>query len=224
MVFLLNHKSSIKLLKKFEFSRIRPFKIKSWKADTFYYVAKKNSSLFFFKLSKNPEKIKREFKSYTFVEKILEKQYLVGLIDFKTSLKLSYIQYNFIQNATFLSQNNFRIFHEKILRILISLNKGGLIHRDIRPQNFLIEGSNIKIIDFEFITCLKFDKNLEFDLNNKENLLMLMNCGSEFKKGYYTWNDFYSFQQIAIKYGCQDLVDEKKIFPYLRNSNYTLLR
>lgn len=222
-IYFLNNFNCKKFLYASNFYNIKPYKILDWHPDTFYYKAFKNSKVFFIKISLDNIKIQREVKNNRLISKILDKKFLVEMKDYNISKKRSFIQFEFIDNFSNLTNQNFKKFHKEIFSIINEINKKGYIHRDIKPDNFLVGKNFVKIIDFEFITSLEYNKILELDLTKKKNLFRLINCGSDFKKSYLVWNDFHSFLEISKKFKQEHILNYLDIKKHLINSTYTIL-
>lgn len=221
-IFLDNHPKSFLILKNHNFYNIKAYKLSEWHKDTFYYVAKKSGTKFFIKISSDKSKIEREVNNNKLMSECLRKNNIVSMEDFVYSKDRSFILFEYINDSCSLTENNFEFFSLEIFKILKKINKSGFIHRDLRPENFLIVENCIKIIDFEFLTNLDFDKNMELDLSKRENLIRLLNCGSEYKKGNFIWNDFYSLLLISKKFNSEAIIQKYGITKYLNNSNYTV--
>ena len=222
-IYLHNHPSSFSFLKNHNFYNIKPYKLLDWHPDTFYYLVKKNSTKFFIKISKDKLKIKREVKNNLIMKECLNEKYLIKMEDYAYSKFRSFIMFEFINDSSSLTKNNFNFFSSEILNIIKKINTSGFIHRDIRPDNFLIKNNILKIIDFEFLTSLEFDDKMELDIRKKENLIKLLNCGSKYKLGNFIWNDFYSFFLISKNFNLDIAIDDDELREYFINSNYTIL-
>lgn len=222
-IFLYNHFQSKKYLKNSNFFNIKPLNIFEWHYDTFYYKGLKDSKVFFIKISLDSKKIEREVRNNRLISEFLSSKHFVEMIGFNISKKRSFIQYEFVENNSKLTSENFKKYHKEIFNIIKIINKNGYIHRDIRPENFLVGNDFIKIIDFEFLASLKHDIFLELDLTQIKNIHKLMNCGSDFKKSNLVWNDFYSFVEISKRLKQEHIVNYLNLDKYLVKSNYTIL-
>ena len=62
----------------------------------------------------------------------------------------------FVKNSGYFSEANARYFFKQIIDGLEYLHKQGLAHRDIKPDNILLDSEfNIKIADFGFAAPIK---------------------------------------------------------------------
>lgn len=113
----------------------------------------------------------------------------------------SYIVFPFIEAAEPLQSYNpenspvkamdLRLQLIEIYSLLYSEN---VMHRDIRPENFLISNGNVILIDFQFAIDLKKKSELECVKSNIR--LALLIGGGKYRYKTYAWNDSYSFMKM----------------------------
>lgn len=84
-----------------------------------------------------------------------------------------------------------------ILNGLCHIHGKGLIHRDIRPENILVKGNDIKIMNFD----LAYDPNAIMTVMNNEQkqVINAYRAPELFTKAYDTCADIYSFGVLLYK-------------------------
>ncbi len=87
-------------------------------------------------------------------------------------IKLSTI----IENLGSLRECFVRKCFSRLVNAIFEMHKNGLVHRDLKPDNILvnISGEKLKIIDFNISKKV----NITFDIDCKENITMLTNLGT----------------------------------------------
>ena len=89
----------------------------------------------------------------------------------------------------------------QLLEIYDELQKMHIMHRDIRPDNFLVVNEKIILLDFQFAV----DTNLRKELYIvKKDMNIAANLGSECRYKWYGWQDAYSFN-LMMKMLCIDV-------------------
>ena len=87
-----------------------------------------------------------------------------------------------------------------LVKIVDEFNSMSLIHRDIKLDNFIYDGGQIRIFDFTFmIEKSNKTKLKELDLSSRENILKLMDLGHNYKPNPLTWDEYYSLYIIFSK-------------------------
>jgi serine/threonine protein kinase len=86
---------------------------------------------------------------------------------------------------------------EKIFFIIQTMNAQGIIHRDIKLNNFMLANQEVFIIDFTFATSkhshLRFK---ELDARVKSQRKILNSLGDGHNPSHWVWNDFLSMNHI----------------------------
>ncbi len=95
-----------------------------------------------------------------------------------------------------------KIILKKIYRIILSINKKGIVHRDIKPSNIIVDkSSNVSIIDFD--QSLKTSKTHAF-------LIDIFGIGTPNKNGYFC------FANLVERYVSNKPLWSKPIFLSLK--------
>ena len=123
---------------------------------------------------------------------------LIEILHYSIDGKIQFVAYEFF-NSNELDEtillNNLK-YIDDILRILNNLSKSGIIHRDIKLNNFLVNGSKLKIIDFTFANSNANKNFKEVDINSSYNCFILEFLGAGLNPSPFLWDDYYSFFSI----------------------------
>lgn len=85
------------------------------------------------------------------------------------------------------------ILLEDLFRIFQALQASGMVHRDIRPQNLLVQGGRLKVVDFQLAVCSENYREPEFFQKERG---LLASLGEEFACGCLVWDDAWSLLRI----------------------------
>lgn len=195
----------ISIIKKIsKVDNIEPYFISNWHHGFAYFIGKLNGQKVFIKTSDKFPYLCNDI----IAEKILKDKVLTPKVLGIISLdKFELVIFEFIEGRTLNPHDlisNPRIVSQ-LITIINEINNSGVIHRDIKLNNFLIDkDKNIYIIDFTF--SISIDKNLHFkelDESNKEEVKILKSIGEDDKPSLYHWNDMFSLNKIierTLKY------------------------
>ncbi len=82
----------------------------------------------------------------------------------------------------------------QLVTIYNDLIEVGVMHRDIRPENFIVVNGLIKLFDFQYA----IDSTNRCEYNHLiENTTEIMSLGSDFRYNRFAWSDYYSFLNTA---------------------------
>ena len=221
-----------KLLQKSNICKLRIFRFFDWHDGQIYFSGSLQSKSVFIKID-----LITECQNNEVVANQILSPYLPNNL-------LKIYDYNLIKGASaliveFVAGASSKVFHgnhalaraSEMIKILQIVNDAGIIHRDIREDNFLIaEDGTLKLIDFTFCA----------DLGKSHNFIK-PNAGPDFQAGIDRflggseragndyWNDFASAYKIFEKNG----IDADNIFKQLgyndlnrlmsKESNFSLL-
>jgi serine/threonine protein kinase len=191
-----------------------PYLISNWHHGFAYFIGKLNGQKVFIKTSDeffylcNDIAAAKILKDKVSTPKVLE---TISLDKFEIVI------FEFIEGNTLTPHdliNNVEIIPQ-LTKIINEINKVGIVHRDIKLNNFLInKDKNIYVIDFTF--SISIDNNLlfkELDYSIKEELKILNSIGEGDNPANHHWNDKFSLNKIVervIKY--YDLWGHKNSF------------
>ena len=125
---------------------------------------------------------------------------------------------------------NFREkFYKDMLTILQILHKTDIVHRDIRPQNFIIKDDGTPIlIDFQFAVDTNRKRYKEYKLIKKKPK-KIATLGRDYLRHRYYWDDAYSMYKIfdeirnednkylSVKSEIKKLINKKIIISVKKN-------
>lgn len=96
-----------------------------------------------------------------------------------------------------------------------------IVHRDIKPDNFIYLNGQVYLLDLQFALC-KEQRELSCF---KEFPSVQMQLGGQYRYERYAWNDSYSFNKLYCNLGlssqAEDVFDKKET---LRMSSLSILR
>ena len=163
-----------------------------------YFTGEIEQKSVFIKFDTKYHLLNNDIVSYKHCKSKLDK-YLVKIVGSKVTGKIQYIIYEFFDGATLkhddILQNPQLILD--IYKIISSIKDVGLIHRDIKPDNFLLKNNKIKIIDLTLMASL--DNKIKFKSfckGDKAENKILHFLNLNYSPPGLVWNDFYSLQTI----------------------------
>jgi serine/threonine protein kinase len=208
-------------------NRIEALYYKRWKNGYCYFTAYKGKQKVFIKVDTKLKNLSNEIKFYDLLYDELSK-YMIEKIDFFENKKVQILLLEY-KNSRELTEFDL-IYTPKYLKdilfILTTIYKKGIIHRDIKLDNFLITDNNLKIIDFTFATSWNSKFNFkELDINSNQNLSLLKYLGEGLNPEKFIWNDFFSIGKIIeniLKNYPNINLETKEILSYYKNKFYFL--
>lgn len=191
-----------------EYEDISLFKVKTWHLGSRYFLARYHGDEVFIKIDKKyNERITNEIKILNILNSANNNNYFTNIKDFKISDDLSYLAINYINghtlkeciNKNLLNTNDKNIIYSQLLDILKILKKNHIVHRDIRPDNIMVnykgDYPQIKLIDFAFAIKKNNDGFNELkSFSDNHNLLSCL--GGNYKPADFKWDDAYSVYKI----------------------------
>ncbi len=101
-----------------------------------------------------------------------------------------------INRGTLTAMQKLRLIRD-LHRIFIALRESDVVHRDIRPDNFMIYRGRLILIDFQLAVSKSNYIELEYMREHPRRLRNL--GGADFQSGHFEWDDAYSLLQV-LKY------------------------
>ena len=234
LLWLIIHWYSIKrvLKNKFKINNIKIYKFINWNLGRAYFTGYYNNQKVFIKIYSKFMVLKNELIFYSLFKNKLD---LINVLDFFSNNKMQVIIYEYVEGRH-LSDNDIIKTPElllEIFKILLTINKDGFIHRDIRKENILITNKGLRIIDFSFIINFNKNDNTFLDIaQNKKSLRLLKFLGDKLNPKDFEWNDFYSLNKIIDNLLSNNKIDAtplRKIKKYkilfenrIKNNTYQL--
>jgi serine/threonine protein kinase len=199
IIFLVKNYIYIKkYIKKLNIKNIKIYKFRDWHNGYSYFIGYKNNIKLFIKVDTKLLLLINEVTAYDNLKHIL-KENLIKIEDYSENKNIQIIVYEFT-TITELSESiilgNINIIDD-VFSIISKINSLGIIHRDIKLDNFLYVNEKVKIIDFSFAYTL--DNKIKFkelDIHLSNNYSVLKYLGHQLNPKDFEWNDFYSFISI----------------------------
>ncbi len=186
------------LLKRDGFLDVKPFKTDKWHHGFAYFMAQYENSKVFIKTDTKFNAIKNDVEVYGILKEVIGEN-ILPVLKYSLNHTIKYVVYDFLENAKELDENAIlkkSAYIGEIIDIIDKINIAGIIHRDIKLDNFLLCNNKIKIIDFTFC-CIN---NADI-LNTKiaRDCRILSSLGTGFKPSEFSWDDFYSLYKILFR-------------------------
>jgi len=206
---ILNYKIDIENFSIMNLKNIEPYLVNEWKnfSGFIYFKAETKDKKKLFIKSRGIEE--SSLREYNIIKELrsIDPKYFPKEHYFKCSEDVNFIAMDevngqrldyLVSSGKFDSETN--KFKENIYKgiynILKILHKSKIVHRDIRPQNFLIKNDGTPVlIDFQFAVDVKRKIYKEFKVIRKEPVLII-GLGDKFAKNTFHWDDAYSINKI----------------------------
>lgn len=189
------------VLKSKGIDKIQLFNFQDWHHGYAYFLGEHKSKKVFIKVDTKLHLLENDILAYDICKESLEDS-LAQVVDFYTNDNMQIIVYEYLygellSEELLLASPNIL---EQIVDALIDINRLGIIHRDIKLNNFFVVDNKIKIIDFTFANSLKNNNKFkELNLNIRMNCKILSFLGMDLNPQDFEWNDFYHMKTILEK-------------------------
>lgn len=215
-----------------EFKNIIPYKLDQITGSGYvYFIGSLCERKVFIKYGGIGETCKNEYyyskKAYLRCNK-----HFVEPISFGDNNKTNYIVYEFVEGqslmsyCTSISKNEKDNLGKQIIDIYNTLCDECIMHRDIRPTNFIVKDGTVKLLDFQYAIDIKEKKELDcLRLDIKKALFL----GEDYRYKRNAWKDTFSIEKLLltlnIDYDKKTLQEEPAIYiPFLRYYTYLIHR
>ena len=200
-----NYQNNINELSIINLSDIKPYLIHEWKnnSQSIYFIANnQDNKKVFIKSHGIEDSCRREFRIISEL-RVLENKYFPKPYYYRFNKLEKFFVAEYIEGKRLDKINvgdkhgEFKInFYNGMYKILKSLHKLKIIHRDIRPGNFIIkEDGTPVLVDFQFTVDENRKKYKEYKLVKKKPKI-IATLGREHLKSRFYWDDAYSFYKI----------------------------
>jgi len=190
---------SINLIKKdlrdVNLSQFKPYNISSWHHGYMYFEGYLNCNRIFIKvdskffLLSNEIRIREIFnKNLDFTKLIMYKK---GVYEY---LFFEFIKYE-ILNIDFIKEKGVYIVLSELLGIIQKINREGVLHRDVKLDNFIIIDNKIVLNDYVYSISRKKDGFKEVNLNS-QGIKLLKDLN---KSDNFLWDDMDSLYNELVK-------------------------
>jgi len=197
--YIYNFKKLDKILATLDVTNVQKFKFIDWHNGYSYFIAIKDRAKVFIKIDLNLHFLENDHLSYQIFNNKIN---VIPVEEFLSEKDYQVLISPFVDGRSLTEQDiiNKPYLLEDIYNILHLLNNHGVIHRDIRLENFMIINESIFIIDFTFSSLLQNSgskypyKNLMMNIPMHRRVLQKL--GARLNPSQYIWNDFHSVSQI----------------------------
>ena len=143
-------------LKKINITKISSFNYLNWRNGYCYFKGVYLEKEVFIKVDTKMHLLINDKLTYDICKGIMKDE-LVEILHHSLDSRIQFIVYEFF-NSRELDENillNDMRYLDDIIRILNNLSKAGIIHRDIKLDNILLNNNNILVCDYEY--CINTD-------------------------------------------------------------------
>ena len=104
---------------------------------------------------------------------------------------------------------------EDLFQIFLDLKLSHIVHRDIRPQNFMVQGEHLKLIDCQLAVSKENYNELDYLIQND----LWTGLGEDYAVKSGIWDDAYSLLKVLEFIGSDPLYQEdyQKIYGVISN-------
>ncbi|HIF9310841.1 TPA: hypothetical protein ACX6RK_003084 [Photobacterium damselae] len=192
-----------------EINRVRPYKPKLWHDGFFYFTGYYKGNKTYIKAQIFGKDVLNEYYFFNKIEKITNfdgKGFNIPSVYYnKKGVLISYVFFEFLEKARELTYSD-RDKVEYIFNSILTLNGNGIILRDLKLSNVMIDEGRVIFIDFTFAKEIDKKNNYYFELKNKRLLYLL---GENYKPERFRWDDMYSLLIISKKMKCSKIIIDK---------------
>lgn len=186
------------LKEKTNIQNIIPYNVGSSYSGYVYFVGAYHGEKVFVKYGGIGESCKNEIFISKKLSEVNHRNFLKPL-DIKCTEDHPFIVLEFVNGIRLIdyvnqSKDNLIAAGKQLELIYETLYSCKIMHRDIRPDNFMVVDGDIKLIDFQF--AVPYDNKKEMDCLIKNPKILLV-MGDEYRYNKYAWCDFYSFMKMA---------------------------
>jgi len=187
-------------LKDLNIKNISFFNFLNWRNGYCYFRGVYNKKEVFIKIDTKFHLLINDKLAYDLCKGVMQDN-LVDLLYSSLDGRIQFLVYEFFHSNELdedILLNNMR-YLDDIIRILNNLSDAGIIHRDIKLDNFLVSNNKLKIIDFTFANSNIHKEFKEVDVKNSYNCFLLEFLGAGLNPSPFVWDDFYSLHSILKK-------------------------
>lgn len=203
---LIRVSEDIKLLSEiFNIKNLHPFMVdKVGNSGYCYYTGEKNNKKVFIKSGGYGDSAKNEFEITQKLYDLNHENFLEPIAS-EISENHKFILFDFVEGKSLgdlkksLGSEQKKDIVRQLENIAHSLLKAKIVHRDIRPDNFILTKNNqLKLIDMQW--AVRADDYVE-DVYVKRHIESFSYLGSNYALAQYCWDDMYSLNKMISELG-----------------------
>lgn len=183
--------NNIKAVKEFE--NIHPTNILDYTSSGYlYYTAIRHHKKVFIKYGGIGESAKNEYEMGIRLYNNCSDHFLRPELLFDNSNK-PILLFDYIEGTPleqYITKDKTENISKQLNEIIKELTAAGVMHRDIRPSNFIVIDDNIVLIDFQYAIDINNPQELSFVTQNYK---MACDMGDKFRSSKIGWNDVDSY-------------------------------
>ena len=174
------------------------FKFRDWHLGYCYFTGVYQGRKVFIKVDTKLHLLNNDLIVYNLCATEL-KENLVHICSYRMDKWMQYIVYEFIESTELLSN---KLLVEKptyinqMINIIDNLSNAGIIHRDLKLENFLVSNGHVKIIDFTFSNSNTVNSFKDLNILQKHHAAILGYLNGGYKPSKFVWDDYYSLMKI----------------------------
>ena len=200
------------LTEKYNLNKINSFIVnkKNCSGFDYFFSAEENNKKLFVKFGGFEDSTKREYTAMNTLNSqapsYFPKCYHYSLKNNEKFIAMDYIEGTLLSkvlNSVELKQEQLQRAFDSLYEIAIILHRNKFIHRDVNPNNLIIQNDGTLILfDFQHVLGYNF-KEIKTYIDNPK---LLRGLNRKYRPAPYVWNDMYSFYKIMLEFKNKNII------------------